>query len=142
MTLRPAVIELVVTDMAATLSFYRSLGLEIPADADSAPHVEVDLGGLRLAFDTDDTIRSFDPHWTPPSGGHRVALAFECDNAAHVDASYARITSAGHAGHLPPWNAVWGQRYAVLHDPDGNPVDLFAALVTDETAQQQEQPTP
>ena len=35
---------------------------------------------------------------------------------------------AGHVGHLDPWDAVWGQRYATLHDPDGNSVDLFAAL--------------
>jgi len=23
---------------------------------------------------------------------------------------------------------VWGMRYAVVHDPDGTPVDLFAPL--------------
>ena len=27
-----------------------------------------------------------------------------------------------------PWNAFWGQRYAQVADPDGNLVDLFAAL--------------
>lgn len=34
---------LVVADMAASLAFYRRLGLDIPADADQAPHVEVAL---------------------------------------------------------------------------------------------------
>ncbi|GAB3594332.1 VOC family protein [Angustibacter peucedani] len=127
MSLRPAVVELVVTDMAATLAFYRLLGLELPDDADTEPHVELDLGAMKLAFDTEDTIRSFDAGWTPPTGGHRVALAFECDSAAHVDTTYARITAAGHTGHLAPFDAFWGQRYAVVHDPDGVPVDLFAA---------------
>ncbi len=28
----------------------------------------------------------------------------------------------------PLWDAFWGQRYAILHDPDGNGVDLFAPL--------------
>ena len=28
----------------------------------------------------------------------------------------------------PPFDAFWGQRYATVHDPDGNPVDLFAPL--------------
>jgi hypothetical protein len=29
---------------------------------------------------------------------------------------------------LKPWDAFWGQRYAVVHDPDGNGVDLLAPL--------------
>jgi catechol 2,3-dioxygenase-like lactoylglutathione lyase family enzyme len=129
MKLRPALIELVVSDMAATLAFYRLLGLEIPAEADQQPHVTADLGdGLQLAFDTVDTVRSFDPEWSAPSGGHRVALAFGCDSPAEVDAAYSEITAAGYPGHLPPWDAFWGMRYAVVHDPDGTPVDLFAAL--------------
>jgi uncharacterized glyoxalase superfamily protein PhnB len=121
---------IVVADMPRALAFYRLLGLDIPDGADAAPHAEVALaGGLRLMFDTEDTIRSFDASWTPPAGGgHRVALAFACDSPADVDATYAAITGAGYEGHLPPWDAFWGQRYATVHDPDGNAVDLFAAL--------------
>jgi len=129
MNLRPAVVELVVSDMAATLAFYRRLGLAIPPGAETEPHVEVDLGSLRLAFDTEAVIRTFDPAWTPPpAGGHRVALAFECATPDEVDEAWADLTGAGHKGHLAPWDAVWGMRYAVVHDPDGTPVDLFAAL--------------
>ncbi|MCL2395291.1 MAG: VOC family protein [Acidimicrobiaceae bacterium] len=125
---KPALVELVVGDMAATLAFYRRLGLDIPADADNEPHVDVGLGGLRLAFDTEATIRSFDPGWTPPAGGHRMALAFDCDTPAQVDSAWAELTAAGYKGHLAPWDAFWGMRYAVVHDPDGTPIDLFAAL--------------
>ena len=129
MKLHPALVELVVTDMAATLAFYRRLGLEIPADADGEPHVDIDLGGgLRLAFDTEATIRSFDPQWSPPSRGHRMALAFDCATPEQVDAAWAELTGAGYEGHLAPWDAFWGMRYAVVHDPDGTPVDLFARL--------------
>jgi catechol 2,3-dioxygenase-like lactoylglutathione lyase family enzyme len=129
MNLRPAVIELVVSDMAATLAFYRRLGLDIPAASDAEPHVDVDLGGMHLAFDTEDIIRSFDPAWSAPApGGHRVALAFACDTPAEVDAAWADIIGAGYTGHLPPWDAVWGMRYAVVHDPDGTTVDLLAPL--------------
>jgi catechol 2,3-dioxygenase-like lactoylglutathione lyase family enzyme len=129
MTPRIAVIELVVADMAASLAFYRALGLDIPADADHEPHVEAGLpGGLKLAWDTVDTIRSFDPSWTSPSGGHRTALAFAVDDPAEVDAVYGKLVDAGYAGHLKPWDAFWGMRYATLHDPDGNAVDLFAPL--------------
>lgn len=130
MTLRPAVLEFVVSDMAATLAFYRRLGLDIPAAADGEPHVDADLGGgVHVAWDTEDTLRSFDPGWTAPTGGgHRVALAFACDDPAEVDATWADLTGAGYTGHLAPWDAFWGMRYAVVHDPDGTPIDLFAAL--------------
>ncbi|MBL7502271.1 VOC family protein [Frankia sp. CNm7] len=122
-------VGLVVADMAASLAFYRLLGLDLPADADGQPHVEVTLpGGLRLAWDTTDTIRSFDPGWTPATGGPRMSLAFRLADPAAVDATYQRFLDAGHEGHLPPWDAFWGQRYAVLHDPDGNGVDLFCPL--------------
>lgn len=127
MRLRPAILELVVADMPATLAFYRLLGLTLPEGSDGEPHVETEIGGLRLAFDTRETIRSFDPGWTPADGGHRVAIGFECDSPADVDAAYKEITAAGHPGHLEPWDAEWGQRYAVVHDPDGNAIDLFAA---------------
>jgi catechol 2,3-dioxygenase-like lactoylglutathione lyase family enzyme len=59
MKLTPAVIEIVVADMAASLAFYRRIGLDIPVDADAEPHVDVDLGGIHLAFDTRETILSF-----------------------------------------------------------------------------------
>jgi catechol 2,3-dioxygenase-like lactoylglutathione lyase family enzyme len=122
------VVGMVVSDMAASLAFYRRLGLDIPAEADTEPHVEVTLpGGLRLAFDAVDTIRSFDPDWTAPTGGPGANLAFRCADPAEVDHWYAELTGAGYHGHLAPWDAFWGQRYAVLHDPDGNGVDLFAA---------------
>ncbi|WP_347405131.1 VOC family protein [Micromonospora sp. WMMD1082] len=122
-------IGLVAADMARTLDFYRRLGLDIPAGAEREPHVEVTLpGGLRLAWDDVATVRSFDPEWTPPVGGHRAALAFRCASPAEVDRWYAELTAEGHHGHLPPWDAPWGQRYAVLHDPDHTPVDLFAPL--------------
>ena len=122
-------IGVVVSDMAASLAFYRRLGLEIPADADAAPHVECPLpGGLRLAWDTEDTMRSFDPSWSAPTGGHRLSLAFACDSPADVDATYATLVGSGSTGHLEPWVAFWGQRYASVLDPDGNVIDLFAAL--------------
>ncbi|MEU7938263.1 VOC family protein [Microbispora bryophytorum] len=123
-------IGLVVTDMAASLSFYRRLGLDIPS-SDTEPHVEVTLpGGQRLVWDTADVVRSFDPAWSPGSGGPRMALAFRCDGPEEVDRLYADLVEAGYEGYLPPWDAFWGQRYAVVHDPDGNGVDLFAALPT------------
>ncbi|MYX45504.1 glyoxalase [Streptomyces sp. SID89] len=129
MTPRFAVVGLVVSDLAAALAFYRRLGLVFPDGAEREPHVEAELpGGLVLALDTEDTVRSFHPAWRPPAGGGRVSLAFRCDSPADVDGVYDELVGAGHHGELKPWDAVWGMRYAVVHDPDGNGVDLFAPL--------------
>lgn len=120
---------LIVADMAASIAFYRRLGLTFPDDARDAPHVEVRLpGGTRLLFDTVETVRSFDPAWEPASGGARMSLAFACAEPSEVDAIHAELVAAGYRSHLDPFDAFWGQRYATVLDPDGNPVDLFAPL--------------
>ena len=41
---------------------------------------------------------------------------------------HARAVEAGHTSRSDPFDAFWGQRYATVLDPDGNPVDLYAAL--------------
>ena len=129
MTARLDLVGIVVEDMARSLAFYRRLGFDLPATADAEPHVEATLpGGLRLAWDTVETIRSFMPDWTPSGGSARIALAFACDDPADVDATYGELVAAGCHGHVEPWDAFWGQRYASLLDPDGNAIDLFAAL--------------
>jgi uncharacterized glyoxalase superfamily protein PhnB len=129
MTARLDAIGLVVADMGRALAFYRRLGLDIPADAEAEDHAEATLpGGLRLMWDTEESIRSFDAGWTAPTGSPRMGLAFVCDSAAEVDRLYAELTEAGYSGQREPWDAVWGQRYATVGDPDGNGVDLFAWL--------------
>lgn len=126
-TPRLDLVGLVASDMAASLAFYRRLGLDVPEGAESAPHVEVALpGGLRIAWDTEDVVRSFDPGRQRPEGGNRIELAFRCGTPADVDAVYEELVGAGYRGHLTPWDAVWGQRYAVVLDPDGCGVSLFA----------------
>jgi catechol 2,3-dioxygenase-like lactoylglutathione lyase family enzyme len=121
------VIGIVVEDMARSLAFYRQLGLDIPEDADAQPHVEAALpSGLRLAWDTVEEIHKFHPEWEAPTGGQRMSLAFRCEDPAGVDAAYEELVGLGYTGEKPPWDAFWGQRYAIMRDPDGNGVDLFA----------------
>ena len=121
-------IGIVVQDMAASLKFYRLLGMDIPAEMDSEGHVEVTLpGGLRLAWDSLDVILSFNNERETPVG-HRMGIAFLCDSPAGVDKLYEAVVTAGYESQKPPWDAFWGQRYAQVKDPDGNIVDLFAPL--------------
>jgi len=124
-------IGMIVSDMAHTLAFYRMLGLDIPPEADQEGHAEATLpGGIRLMWDTVATVTSFS-EWDPPVGGHRMSLAFRCENPAAVDSKYAQLVGMGHRSHLAPFDAFWGQRCATVLDPDDNPVDLFATLPTD-----------
>ena len=117
--------------MAKALAFYRALGLAVPAGADDEPHVEVELGGgMRLLFDTEETIRSFHPAWSRRRGGGAdrrwpFALAGRrggrrrlrrADRGRRTTASWSRSTRSG------------GSATPCVHDPDGNGVDLFAPL--------------
>ena len=121
-------IGLVVRDLDASRAFYAMVGLEVPPDDEGHGHVDATVGGVRIMFDTIETVRSFDPSWEPPSGGHRVGLAFLCDSPGEVDRVYGELVEAGYESHKEPFDAFWGQRYAQVLDPDGNMVDLFARL--------------
>jgi uncharacterized glyoxalase superfamily protein PhnB len=128
MATQPDMVGIVVRDMAAALDFYRLLGLEIPAGVEGEPFVEVITpNGYRISWNTVAMVKSIDPEWVEPVG-QRLSLAFKCDSPAEVDVLYARIVERGYRGHKEPWDAFWGQRYAVVVDPDGATVDLFAAL--------------
>ena len=120
-------VGIVTRDMAASLAFYQLLGLDCPPGSAAESHVEITLpGGLRMAWDTLDMMQNLYPEW-PRGDGQRITLAFNCDTPAAVDTLYAKVTEAGYRGQQAPWDAFWGQRYAVVIDPDGNWIDLFAA---------------
>ncbi|MFI6169008.1 VOC family protein [Nocardia sp. NPDC051052] len=124
-------VGIVVTDMSASVAFYRRLGLDFSAGSEQEPHAEAALpNGFRLALDTEATVKSFHIGWQHPTGAGRVGLAFRCADPAEVDSVYTDLIEAGYHGEMKPWDAFWGQRYAVVQDPDGNGVDLYAALPT------------
>ncbi len=121
-------------DLETTLAFYRDLGLPIPdgahLNAEGTPedHAEISVNGLRIAWESETLARQLNPGWTPPSGNARVNIAFQADSPAGVDETCAHMRARGHTVTTPPYDAFWGQRYATLRDPDGNSVDVFAAL--------------
>jgi uncharacterized glyoxalase superfamily protein PhnB len=118
-------IGIVASDLAASRNFYRLLGIEV---GEGDGHVEATLpNGVRLMLDSEEVILSFRPDWTRATG-NQISLAFECASPADVDTVYKRVVGAGFHGEKEPWDAFWGQRYAQVADPDGVPVDLFAAL--------------
>ena len=128
MAVIPHTIDIVVADMKAALAFYRALGLAVPDGGDGEDQVQIATqGGATLGFVTEAMMKEVNPYWQQPVG-QRVTFACSCDTPEEVDAVYARVTAAGYEGRQEPWDAFWGQRYAMLSDADGNRVDLFAAI--------------
>lgn len=126
--LTSAVFQVFAKDLQRSIDFYRLLGLPVPDQ--ELPHVAVQLpGGNSLSLDTEETIAGMHPGWAPPSSpDSRLALALGVGSPTEVDALFEKVTAAGHAGPLEPYDAPWGMRYATVADPDGNWVDLFALL--------------
>ena len=118
---------IVVSDMARSIHFYRLLGLNVP-ETPAEGHVDTFLpNGVRFMLDSEEVVKSFRPDWTRATG-NQLSLAFECSSPDEVNELYASVVAAGFHGEKEPWDAFWGQRYAQLADPDGVPVDLYAAL--------------
>ena len=91
------------------------------ADATAYPRVG------HVMLDSEDTMRSFRPDWTRETG-NKLSFALECASPTEVDEVYTRVVEAGFDGEKEPWDAFWGQRYALLLDPDGVEVSLYAPL--------------
>jgi uncharacterized glyoxalase superfamily protein PhnB len=120
-------IGIAVSDMATSIRFYRLLGLDVP-ETPNEGHVDTFLpNGVRFMLDSEDVMRSFREDWSRQTG-NQIGLALECGSPAEVDEVYARVTGAGFHGEKEPWDAFWGQRYAMLLDPDGVEVSLYAGL--------------
>lgn len=86
--------------------------------------MEVEQGGIRLAFDQLSMAKEIFGIWEEPTG-HRIELAFLCESKDSLDALYKKVIDHGYVGHREPWDAFWGQRYAIVTDPDGNLISLF-----------------
>ena len=126
MSIRLDMVGLVTSNMSEALRFYTMLGLSFPEP--DGPYVEATtVGGLRISLNDEGMVKEIDPTWEKPVG-QSISLAFLCESPDAVDATYRQLQEAGFVGHKAPWDAFWGQRYAIVDDPDGNHVDLFAPL--------------
>src|SRR5262245_32809485 len=123
-------LNVVVGDMAASLDFYRRLGIAVPGDPDSAgAHLQLTMpGGFSLELDTAESARLWHAAWRAGPAGARVVLGFVLAGRQAVDDRYAELTAAGYRGRQPPFDAFWGARYAIVADPDGNDVGLMSPV--------------
>ncbi len=113
-------------NVAQTIEFYKYLGLEFKQCGEE--HFESELAsGMRLMLDSYKLLKEINPNWVEPAHPG-ISLCFEQSSPSSVDQVYNELISSGYRGIKSPWDAFWGQRYASVLDPDGNQVDIFAAL--------------
>jgi uncharacterized glyoxalase superfamily protein PhnB len=125
-------LNVVVRDMAASMEFYRRLGIAVPGPGDGAgagAHVQLKMpGGFSLELDTAESARLWHAGWRADPASATVVLGFMLPARQAVDDCYAELTSAGYRGRQPPFDAFWGARYAIVADPDGNDVGLMSPV--------------
>jgi predicted lactoylglutathione lyase len=125
-------INLVAHDLEKTLAFYRLVGLEIPEDAiwrsgGHAHHVIVpDKGAVDLEFDSRKLAHVYNQGFAAERG--RVMIGIELESREAVDALWEKLLNESVQGLQPPFDAFWGARYAIVEDPDGNPVGLTSPV--------------
>lgn len=125
MSVQLSMVGLMVRDMAAALTFYRRLGLDIPADADQKPFVLHRMeSGVSIFWDT-VFANTYDPNRTTPTGGYQIMLEFFLADNAAVDAKYRELTGYGYRGRSEPLQTT-GPYAAMVDDPDGNVVLITA----------------
>ncbi|HYF28778.1 MAG TPA: VOC family protein [Candidatus Paceibacterota bacterium] len=119
-------VEVTSTNIPKTIQFYSLLGFSFP-EYTGQQHVDAvtEAGGVRFMID-DATMMQGILGYAPKPGNH-ASIAINCGTPDQVDATVAAVKEAGFAIAKEPWDAFWGQRYAVVEDPDGYLVDLYAS---------------
>src|SRR5215469_16424463 len=125
-------INLVARNLGETLAFYRRLGVEIPEpgvwETHSGPHhaaADTD-GGVDLEFDSVRLAHIYNAGFAAERG--RVVIGLMLESRGAVDRAWADLIADGVQGLQPPYDAFWGARYAIIEDPDGNPVGLMSPV--------------
>ena len=121
-------INLHTRDIEAGLRFYRDrLGLAetFRTPTEGVPeHVELRLSGVTVGLGTVEAAARM--HGVDPEPGRpAMALVMWTDD---VDHAYATLTAAGVTGVKPPRDSGNGNRNALVHDPDGNLVEIVGKV--------------
>jgi catechol 2,3-dioxygenase-like lactoylglutathione lyase family enzyme len=108
--------------------FYALLGFVFPSFDPEAKHLEAVAAPGEIRLLIDDKAMMKELIGKDPAPATHSCFAIKCESPAGVDAAVAAIKAAGFTIVREPWDAFWGQRYAVVADPDGYMSDLFAPL--------------
>jgi predicted lactoylglutathione lyase len=117
-------INLVVSDLASSLTFYRRLGLDFGEP--TGLHATLTFtSGFRFDLDQHEFARQWNSA-TPPLQAGSVVVCLSVPDRDSVDALWQRMVDAGHAGRQKPYDTFWGCRFAILDDPDRYQIGLMS----------------
>ncbi len=106
-------VTVTVSDVAAGIAFYRTLGLKLIVES---PHY--------ARFECPEGESTFSIHVGEPSTAPTTVVYFENES---LDATVENLKHAGIAFDSEPADQRWLWREARLRDPSGNPICLFHA---------------
>jgi catechol 2,3-dioxygenase-like lactoylglutathione lyase family enzyme len=134
-------INLVCGDLAASIAFYRKLGVQIPDTGiwrtpTGAHHVSTGDRSADQAVDFDLDSTAFAQKWNAGWKGRtdlsgRLVVGFGVPTRADVDGVFRDMIGTGYRGLQEPHDAFWGARYAIIEDPDGIAVGLMSPVSAD-----------
>jgi lactoylglutathione lyase len=124
-----ALITVLTDDVPRLSTFYRDV-MGFAVKQDLGVYVEFHNEGVRFAICARSILYEASGHasYTEAHRGQAFELAFPSGEPAEVDRVYAEIVARGASPVHAPANMPWGQRTAMIADPDGNIHELFADL--------------
>ncbi len=108
-------ITLITKNMAASLDFYRAVGLEVAYGGPDSTFTSLRIGGNFLNLSCEE--RGAEGLWG------RVILHVESP-----DRIWELLSEAGYEPSFAPRDAPWGERYFHVLDPDGHEVSFARPL--------------
>ncbi len=128
-------LNIVSGDPAASLAFYRRLGVAFPEDRvwrtptgiHHASTADADASAIGLDLDSTAFAALWNAGWKGRQDLRgRIVVGFRLTSRDAVDQVHADLIAAGHGSLQAPYDAFWGARYAIVEDPDGIAVGLMS----------------
>ena len=116
-------VGIIVEDIKKAITFYECFGFHLINEYDDN-YVELNNSSLRISLNSKEMVASM-YGFLPESSGDKVELAFECESKQEVDSICEQINKQGYIVYKEPWDAFWGQYYAIVKDLDGNLLSLY-----------------
>ncbi|WP_438353359.1 VOC family protein [Microbacterium sp. CJ88] len=117
-----ASIRIVTADLDRLVGFYEPL-TQTTAHRPAPVFAEIRTGGAVLAIGDAATVAMLPGGAVEPASNRSVIVEFEVDD---VDEEFARLRDDLDDVVLEPTTMPWGNRSALVRDPDGNVVNLFS----------------
>ena len=117
-----ASIRIITDDLDAMVAFYEHL-TGTTARRPAPVFAEIHTGPAVLAIATRATVGMLGQDAPTPAANRSTLVEFEVDD---VDATVERLRAGLPDVVMPPTTMPWGNRSAVVRDPDGTLVNLFS----------------